>query len=136
MATKDNCNTQITVPRSGGLIQQHSQRQEGSLHQHLHQSWQERRKICTDAAQRSEMGRRCAPSTFDLDQKKTTPYIQVKDQPTGYDWLAPLLSGATNISTKLYWQPAEQVLLGHEPSLRQRKSRVTFVLKNKSSFPD
>eukprot|EP00959_Pyramimonas_sp_CCMP1952_P363194 7605725-Pyramimonas_sp.AAC.1 len=45
--------------------------------------------------------------TFNLDTNTVIQDTAVADQPTGYDWHAPLLAGVANINTRMYWQPEE-----------------------------
>eukprot|EP00959_Pyramimonas_sp_CCMP1952_P393997 8255601-Pyramimonas_sp.AAC.1 len=47
---------------------------------------------------------RCRARTS-LDGDAMLQDIKVQGQPTGYNWIAPLPSGVTNISTRLYWEP-------------------------------
>eukprot|EP00959_Pyramimonas_sp_CCMP1952_P370354 7756398-Pyramimonas_sp.AAC.1 len=45
--------------------------------------------------------------TINLDTNTVVQEIAIADQPTGYDWHAPLPEGVANISTRMYWQPEE-----------------------------
>eukprot|EP00959_Pyramimonas_sp_CCMP1952_P243855 5097613-Pyramimonas_sp.AAC.1 len=61
--------------------------------------------------------------TINLDTNAIIQDIAVAGQPTGYDWHAPLPAGVANISTKMYWQPEEPVMLGNEPTQSPQKPR-------------
>eukprot|EP00959_Pyramimonas_sp_CCMP1952_P455731 9472012-Pyramimonas_sp.AAC.1 len=52
--------------------------------------------------------------------------IEIHDQPTGYNYNAPLPDGFTNIRTRLYWEQQEPLLLG-DGSSRPRSRRVAII---------
>eukprot|EP00959_Pyramimonas_sp_CCMP1952_P243281 5085236-Pyramimonas_sp.AAC.1 len=56
-------------------------------------------------------GPKCADvirlATINLDTNAVIQDIAIADEPTGYDWHAPLPAGVINISTRMYLQPEE-----------------------------
>ena len=77
--------------------------------------------------------------TYDLDKQVVVQDIKVKDQPTGYDWHAPLPQGVRNISTRLYWEPIEpetETMLGTErPQSKKARKPITGVILDDYSSP-
>eukprot|EP00959_Pyramimonas_sp_CCMP1952_P269644 5637120-Pyramimonas_sp.AAC.1 len=52
--------------------------------------------------------------------------IKIQDQPTGYNFNAPLPDGVTNIRTRLYWERPVPIFLG-DGSSRPRSRRVAII---------
>ena len=72
--------------------------------------------------------------TYNLDMQEVIQDLLVQDQPTGYDWPAPLPQGAINISTRLYWQPPTPALLNEGGgSARPRAKQVSFIIDDRPS---
>eukprot|EP00959_Pyramimonas_sp_CCMP1952_P410270 8598170-Pyramimonas_sp.AAC.1 len=65
--------------------------------------------------------------TINLDANTVIQDVAIADQPTGYDWHAPLPEGVANISTRMYWQPEEPVMLGNEPAESPQKPRRVLI---------
>eukprot|EP00959_Pyramimonas_sp_CCMP1952_P266878 5579481-Pyramimonas_sp.AAC.1 len=73
--------------------------------------------------------------TINLDTNTVIQDIAVADPPTGYDWHAPLSEGVANISTRLYWQPEEPVMLGSELAQSPQKPRRVIIDDCPSPLP-
>eukprot|EP00959_Pyramimonas_sp_CCMP1952_P386054 8090623-Pyramimonas_sp.AAC.1 len=72
---------------------------------------------------------------MNLDDNTIIQDIKIQDQPTGYNYNAPLPDGVTNIRTRLYWGQPESTLLG-DGSSRPRSRRVTTCLLYTSDAAD
>ena len=73
--------------------------------------------------------------TYDLDSQTIIQDITVAEQPTGYDWHAPLPDGVTNIATRLLWQEDDPVLLGDEPYQSPKDNRFVILDDCPSPLP-
>eukprot|EP00959_Pyramimonas_sp_CCMP1952_P103506 2164582-Pyramimonas_sp.AAC.1 len=63
---------------------------------------------------------------MNLDDNTIIQDIKIQDQPTGYNYDAPLPNGFTTIRTGLYWGQPEPTLLG-DGSSRPRSRRVAII---------
>eukprot|EP00959_Pyramimonas_sp_CCMP1952_P390456 8181901-Pyramimonas_sp.AAC.1 len=61
---------------------------------------------------------------MNLDDHTFMHDIKIQDQPTGYNYNAPLPNGVTNIRIRLYWEPPEPVFIGRGPATAPRASCV------------